>query len=175
MICHTLRVAPALAAPNKHEERNVEKTRIYTDGGCSGNPGPGAWAAIIDGPGGENVIAGGEPETTNNRMELSGVIHALEEAFRTGLRECHFEVYTDSQYVKKGITEWIKTWIKNGWKNSAKDPVKNRDLWQRLLALSDAAGSVSWFWVKGHASHPQNNRCDALVQEEIRRLKKTMR
>jgi ribonuclease HI len=114
----------------------VSTIRIYTDGGCSGNPGPGAWAAVIIDDGKEIVISGGERGTTNNRMELTAVIRALEEAGRAGVARRNIEVYTDSQYVKKGISEWIKTWIKNGWKNSAKDPVKNRDLWQRLLDLS---------------------------------------
>ncbi len=146
------------------------KTQIFTDGGCSGNPGPGAWAVIILRDKGETVLSGGERGTTNNRMELTAVIRALEETGRSGLAHSEIEVYTDSQYVKKGISEWIKTWVKNGWKNSAKDPVKNRDLCLKLLDLSSGQ-AVSWHWVKGHAAHPLNNRCDALVQAEIRKLK----
>jgi ribonuclease HI len=148
----------------------LQKVSIYTDGGCSGNPGPGGWAAIIVRDGRETVVSGGERGTTNNRMELTAVIRALEETFRAAPAAPACDVYTDSQYVKKGISEWIKTWVKNGWKNSAKDPVKNQDLWQQLLALTRRA-AVSWYWVKGHAAHPQNNRCDALVQAEIKKLK----
>ncbi len=149
----------------------VSIIRIFTDGGCSGNPGPGAWAAIIVRDGTETELAGGEKNTTNNRMELTAVIRALEETDRTGTRGSELEVTTDSQYVKKGISEWIKAWVKNGWKNSAKEPVKNRDLWQRLLDLSSGR-KIAWHWVKGHASHDLNNRCDALVQEQISRLKR---
>ncbi len=143
---------------------------IYADGGCSGNPGPGGWAAIILAAGKETVLSGGERHTTNNRMELTAVIRALEEAGRRLPAGSSLEVFTDSQYVKKGISEWIKKWMANGWKNSAKDPVKNRDLWEELHGLSGSF-RIDWHWIKGHADYEHNNRCDEIAQEEIRKLK----
>ena len=153
---------------------------IYTDGGCSGNPGPGGWAYVIirereaeNGKQKLEIIAeewGSEPKTTNNRMELLAVISALEVIpgiCQTGEK---IIVYTDSQYVQKGITLWIKDWIKRGWKTSGKDPVKNRELWQRLDSL---AGSfpIRWVWVKGHAGNEYNERCDVMTQKAIASLR----
>jgi ribonuclease HI len=144
---------------------------IYTDGGCSGNPGPGGWAYIIvvttfQGP---KLIAehwGAEQDTTNNRMELTGVIAALEAAKTLDQRPKAVNIFTDSQYVQKGMTEWIAHWKSKGWRTSAKEPVKNRDLWERLDALSSDF-SITWNWIKGHAGHPYNERCDALTQKAI--------
>ena len=132
---------------------------FYTDGSCLGNPGPGGWAVIFCGDGEYEEIGGSEPLTTNNRMELMAVIQALEFAKDRGLGD--ISIMTDSQYVQKGISEWIKKWIVNGWKTAAKKPVKNRDLWERLAACNDA--SVHWQWVKGHAGHPENERADELA------------
>jgi ribonuclease HI len=145
--------------------------KIYTDGGCAGNPGPGGWAYLIlaetfQGKKVEVEKCGAEKFTTNNRMELLAVISALEK-FKT-MRDAgrKAEVITDSQYVQKGMTEWIRTWKKNGWRTSDKEPVKNQDLWQRLDALA-AEFTLTWTWVKGHAGDPYNERCDRLTQEAI--------
>jgi ribonuclease HI len=135
---------------------------IYTDGACRGNPGPGGWGAILRFGDKVKEMCGGEPNTTNNRMELMAAIQALEAL----TRPCKVELHTDSQYVKKGISEWISGWKARGWKTAAKDPVKNEDLWRRL----DAARSkhtVDWRWVKGHAGHPQNERADALANQGL--------
>jgi ribonuclease HI len=138
---------------------------IYTDGGCSGNPGPGGWAfVLINGDDAEPIEKwGAEETTTNNRMELQAVIAALE---ALGKAPGAITVYTDSQYVQKGITEWIIVWKSKGWKNSAKQPVKNQDLWQRLDALSGSL-PITWVWVKGHAGNKYNERCDLLTQKAI--------
>jgi len=136
-----------------------DAVNIYTDGACSGNPGPGGWGALLIYKSMEKAIFGGEPETTNNRMELMAAIQALEALKRSSIVRIH----TDSMYVKDGITKWIRNWKVNGWKNAAKKPVKNADLWQRLdqaLIRHD----VSWHWVKGHAGHEQNERADALAR-----------
>ena len=133
---------------------------IYTDGACSGNPGPGGWGALLHFNGTEKEICGGEPETTNNRMELRAPIEAL-----LALKKpCKVTIVTDSKYVKDGITTWIHNWKKNGWKNAKKKPVKNADLWE---ALDEARNGhdVSWEWVKGHAGHPENERADALANQ----------
>lgn len=141
----------------------IKDISIYTDGACSGNPGPGGWGTIIVHPdGSENILSGGEEKTTNNRMELTAVIEGLE---KTPAGTCAV-VVTDSEYVKKGITEWIKNWVRNGWKTASKKPVKNRDLWQQLLALTEKR-NISWEWVKGHSGHPLNERCDSLARSEI--------
>ena len=145
---------------------------IYTDGGCSGNPGPGGWAYIIknaEGGGGEILLDekwGAEKSTTNNRMELQAVIAALEAlpALKRGIEKV--TVYTDSQYVQKGMSSWIKDWERRGWKTSSKEPVKNLDLWQRLQNLA-AGVAVTWVWVKGHAGNKFNEHCDALTQKAI--------
>lgn len=138
------------------EQSRVE---IWTDGACSGNPGPGGWGALLRFNGNEKELFGGEPETTNNRMELRAAIEALNALKRA----CRVELHTDSAYVKGGITGWIKNWKRNNWKNAAKKPVKNADLWQ---ALEEAARrhQVSWHWVKGHSGHPENERADELAR-----------
>ncbi|MBO9399808.1 MULTISPECIES: ribonuclease HI [unclassified Shimia] len=137
----------------------------YTDGACSGNPGPGGWGVLLQAKDGDTVIksrdlSGGAPETTNNKMELMAAIMALE----TLERASTITVVTDSTYVKNGVTGWIFGWKKNGWKTSAKKPVKNVELWQRLDA-AQARHSVTWEWVKGHAGHPENERADELARE----------
>jgi ribonuclease HI len=145
-------------------------TEIYTDGGCSGNPGPGAWAFIILHDGQRREASGAERETTNNRMELTAVIEALRELRRRPRwKVTSVDVYTDSRYVQLGISRWIRTWLKNGWRTADKKPVKNRELWQ---ALHDLAGGfpIRWHWLEGHAGHPLNEACDRLVQEAIRSL-----
>lgn len=142
---------------------------IYTDGGCHGNPGPGGWGAVIIEGNDITQLSGGEPDTTNNRMELSAAIKALEAVFnREDLRTGEINVFSDSQYVKNGITSWIKNWKKNGWKTAAKKPVLNKDLWVRLDELYNAL-NVSWQWVKGHAGVKYNEMCDQLCQTEIAR------
>lgn len=132
---------------------------IYTDGACRGNPGPGGWGVLLVSGDREKELFGGELDTTNNRMELLAVIEALS-AIKGA---CRISLYTDSQYVLKGITEWLATWKKNNWKTAAKTPVKNIDLWQ---ALDKAVSQhhITWHWVKGHAGHPGNERADALAQ-----------
>ena len=138
----------------------------YTDGACSGNPGPGGWGALLVYRGHERELSGAEARTTNNRMELMAAIMALEALDRPS----EITLVTDSSYLKDGITAWIHAWKRNGWKTAAKKPVKNAELWQRL----DAARTrhrVSWDWVKGHAGHPQNERADALARAEIRALR----
>ena len=135
------------------------KVKIFTDGACSGNPGPGGWGAILRWNGTEKELKGGEAETTNNRMELMAAIQALE----TLKRPIKADLYTDSTYVQKGITEWIHSWKKRGWKTAANKPVRNEDLWRRLdEAIS--RHDVSWHWVKGHAGHPENERADELAR-----------
>ena len=132
---------------------------IFTDGACSGNPGPGGWGAILRYGKIEKELSGGTADTTNNRMELTAAIEAL-----TALRErCRVDLYTDSSYVKDGIGGWIEGWKRNGWKTSAKKPVKNADLWQ---ALEEACNrhDVTWHWIKGHAGHPENERADELAR-----------
>ena len=137
---------------------------IYTDGGCSGNPGPGGWAFVVNGD--RNIVeyrSGGEKETTNNKMELTAVINALKYAKSIG--EIDVTILTDSQYVKNGITEWIISWKRNGWRTSGKSPVKNMEYWIELDALNGEM-NVSWQWVKGHAGIPGNEECDRLVRME---------
>ena len=131
---------------------------IYTDGACSGNPGPGGWGVVLRWRGHEKELSGGEDETTNNRMELTAAIQALESLKRPG----KVALYTDSTYVRDGITKWIHGWKRNGWRTSAKKPVKNEDLWRRLDAALEPH-DVDWHWVKGHAGHPENERADALA------------
>jgi ribonuclease HI len=139
---------------------------IFTDGGCSGNPGPGAWAFVIVLASGNLEDSGFDPATTNNRMELTAVIRALERAGSVPRDGSVLRVHTDSQYVKNGITQWIHAWKRNGWRTSGKDPVKNRDLWEALDAVN-AERKPEWVWVKGHAGHPENERCDALVRAKM--------
>lgn len=131
---------------------------IYTDGACKGNPGPGGWGALLRFGAHERELYGGERETTNNRMELTAVIRALE-ALK---RPCRVALYTDSQYVRKGITEWLAQWKRRDWKTADRKPVKNVDLW-RELDLVAARHDIRWHWVKGHAGHPENERADALA------------
>jgi ribonuclease HI len=135
---------------------------IYTDGACSGNPGPGGWGVIIRWGEHEKELYGGEVETTNNRMELMAAIQGLESL----TRNVTATLYTDSKYVKDGITQWIANWKRNGWKTSAKKPVKNIDLWQRLDAAL-ARHAVEWQWVKGHAGHIDNERADELARRGV--------
>ncbi|WP_287596890.1 ribonuclease HI [Thermomonas sp.] len=132
---------------------------IHTDGACLGNPGPGGWAALLCWRGVERELSGGEAATTNNRMELMAAIAALE----TLKEPCNVVLTTDSQYVRQGITEWMAGWIRRGWKTSGGDPVKNRDLWERLHAAANRH-AVDWRWVKGHAGHPENERVDQLAR-----------
>ena len=131
---------------------------IYTDGACKGNPGPGGWGALLRCQGQEKELFGGAPDTTNNRMELQAVIEAL----RCLKRPCDIDIYTDSQYVQKGISEWITGWKARGWRTASKAPVKNADLWQALDA-AQARHQVEWRWVRGHNGHPGNERADQLA------------
>ena len=142
----------------------MNHVEIHTDGACKGNPGPGGWGVLMRS--GEHVreIFGGELETTNNRMELTAVI----EAFMALKRPCKITLYLDSEYVRKGITEWIHGWKAKGWRTAAKQPVKNADLWQKLDQLVASSGHlVEWRWVKGHAGNPENERCDLLANNAI--------
>lgn len=133
---------------------------IYTDGACSGNPGPGGWGAILISGDHRKELNGGDPTTTNNRMELQAAVSALE-ALKTA---SNVDIYTDSTYVRDGITKWINNWKRNGWKTAAKKPVKNEELW-RALETATGRHQVNWHWVKGHAGHPENERADALARE----------
>ena len=140
------------------------KYTIYTDGACSGNPGPGGWGAVIfDNDNKQKNISGSEENTTNNRMELSAAIMALEEVSTNS----EITIYTDSAYVKNGITEWVLKWKENGWKNSNKEPVKNKDLWEKLVNLCEQ-NTINWKWVKGHASNKYNNLADELATKAIK-------
>ncbi len=141
-------------------DKSSDIVEIYTDGACSGNPGPGGWGALLLYGEHEKEITGGEFETTNNRMELMAAIEAL----NVLKRPCTIHLYTDSTYVKNGITEWISGWKAKGWKTAAKKPVKNADLWQALDAAA-ARHNVDWRWVKGHAGNPENERADALANQ----------
>lgn len=133
---------------------------VYTDGACSGNPGPGGWGALLTYGDHSRELKGGEAATTNNRMELTAAIQALEALKRPSSIDLH----TDSTYVRDGITKWIKNWKKNGWKTAGRKPVKNADLWKRLEEALEPH-NVTWHWVKGHAGHPGNERADALARE----------
>ncbi len=139
---------------------------IHTDGACLGNPGPGGWAALLMHDGRERELAGGEAQTTNNRMELLAAIMALE-ALKS---PCEVVLSTDSQYVQKGIGEWLPNWIRRGWKTAGGDPVKNKDLWERLQ-LAAAPHAVKWKWVKGHAGHVENERVDKLARAEAEKFR----
>lgn len=138
----------------------MDEVEIYTDGACRGNPGPGGWGVVMVSGKHRKEMFGGEAETTNNRMELTAVIKALQ-ALK---RPCSVVLHTDSQYVKKGITEWIHSWKAKGWKTAAKQPVKNTDLWQALDAVQ-AQHEITWQWIKGHAGHPGNERADELANQ----------
>jgi ribonuclease HI len=140
----------------------MTKVVIHTDGACKGNPGPGGWGALVDRDGRVEELSGGELATTNNRMEMTAVIRALESLSPGTI----VELYTDSQYVKNGIETWIHGWKKNGWKTADRKPVKNADLWRELDALA-ARHRISWHWVRGHNDHPGNERADALANEGV--------
>ncbi|WP_346432539.1 MULTISPECIES: ribonuclease HI [unclassified Roseitalea] len=142
---------------------------IYTDGACSGNPGPGGWGAVLDWNGRRKELSGGEAQTTNNRMELTAAIRALE-ALKGGPHTV--ELYTDSNYVKDGISGWIHGWKKNGWKTASKKPVKNAELWQALDAAT-RRHDVRWHWLKGHAGHEENERADELARQGMKPFKAT--
>jgi ribonuclease HI len=139
-----------------------ESVRIYTDGACKGNPGPGGWGALLRSGAHERELYGGDPATTNNRMELTAVIRALEALKRPS----KVEVYTDSEYVKKGITEWLVAWKRRGWKTADRKPVKNADLWRELDELA-GRHEIRWHWVRGHSGHPENERADALANRGV--------
>jgi ribonuclease HI len=149
-------------------EQVTEKPRIviYTDGACSGNPGPGGWGAILMSGTHRKELKGGEGHTTNNRMELMAVISALESLKGPST----IELWTDSQYVKNGITAWIHSWKRNGWKTAEKKPVKNAELWQQLDAARKQH-TIEWRWVKGHAGHPENERADVLARAGIAEIR----
>ena len=138
------------------------KVVIHTDGACSGNPGPGGWGVILESGTHRKELKGGESLTTNNRMELTAVIEAL----RQLTRPCLITITTDSQYVVKGMTEWIAGWQRNAWRNSKKEPVLNRDLWEALLEAS-RQHSIIWKWVRGHDGHAENERCDCLARDAL--------
>jgi ribonuclease HI len=140
----------------------MASVELFTDGACSGNPGPGGWGAILRCKGVEKELCGGELQTTNNRMELTAVIKGLEAL----TRPCEIAVHTDSQYVQKGITAWIHGWKAKGWKTADKKPVKNEDLW-KILDAAVARHKIEWHWVKGHAGHPENERADALARKGL--------
>jgi ribonuclease HI len=143
-------------------ENQSELVIIYADGACKGNPGPGGWGAWISLGGHSKELCGGEPVTTNNRMELTAVIRALQALKRA----CNVKVYTDSVYVQKGMTEWIDAWKKRGWRTADKKPVKNDDLWQELDAIAKQH-TIEWLWVKGHAGDAGNERADALANQGV--------
>lgn len=142
--------------------RGLKKVEIFTDGACAGNPGPGGWCAILRFQNIEKEISGFEKLTTNNKMEMTALIEAL-----SRLKEpCHVVVHTDSQYLKKGLTTWMRQWKRNGWLTAGKNPVKNRELWQALDELSQKH-KIDLIWIPGHAGHPENERCDQIAREEI--------
>jgi ribonuclease HI len=145
----------------------TDHVEIFSDGACRGNPGPGGWGALLRYKGREKLLSGGEAHTTNNRMEMMAAIQALESL----RRPCKVRVTTDSQYLHKGITEWLARWKRSGWKTADKKPVKNADLWQRLdQAL--AGHKVEWHWVRGHSGHPENERADQLATQAIDAMSK---
>jgi ribonuclease HI len=144
----------------------MKNVQLITDGSCIGNPGPGGWACILRYNAHTKEMSGGEPHTTNNRMEITAAIKGLE-ALK---QRCEVKLVTDSEYLKNGITKWIGGWKKNGWLTKEKKPVLNRDLWEPLDELVNFH-SVEWEWTKGHADHPDNNRCDELAQAAARRIR----
>ena len=139
---------------------------IHTDGACLGNPGPGGWGALLRCKGRERELSGGDPATTNNRMELKGAIMALE----TLSEPCTVVLHTDSQYVRQGMTLWMPNWVRRGWKTAGGDPVKNRDLWERL-ELATRRHAIDWRWVKGHSGDPDNERVDMLARNAALKLR----
>ncbi|MDO9459732.1 MAG: ribonuclease HI [Alphaproteobacteria bacterium] len=138
----------------------LDRVDIYTDGACSGNPGPGGWGVLLVHGGGEKTLCGGASDTTNNRMEMTAAIEAL----KALKRPCTAHIHTDSAYLRDGITKWIHGWKRNGWRTADKKPVKNQDLWLELEAQIEHQ-HVTWHWVKGHAGHPENERADALANQ----------
>jgi ribonuclease HI len=144
----------------------LKQVEIHTDGACLGNPGPGGWGALLRHGRSERELSGGEAGTTNNRMELLAAIMALEALTQA----CAVQLHTDSQYVQKGISEWLPNWLRRGWKTAAGAPVKNQDLWQRLQAAA-ARHQVEWRWVKGHAGHVDNERVDQLARQAAERIR----
>ena len=147
----------------KQPSKTVE---LHTDGACLGNPGPGGWGALLRCKGRERELSGGDPDTTNNRMELMGAIMALE----TLSEPCTVVLHTDSQYVRQGITLWMPNWVRRGWKTTGGDPVKNRDLWERL-ELATRRHAIDWRWVKGHSGDPDNERVDMLARNAALKLR----
>jgi ribonuclease HI len=145
----------------------VKQLEIFTDGACKGNPGPGGWGAVIRYGKHEKEISGGDPDTTNNRMELSATIQAL----KILIEPCKVKLHTDSRYVIDGITKWIHGWQRNGWKNASKQPVSNVDLWHDLIEAT-ARHQVEWIWVKGHNGHPENERADRLASDAAEAIAK---
>jgi len=156
---------PISATDTASPEAAPRAVTIYTDGGCKGNPGPGGWGVVLLAGRHRRELSGAEPHTTNNRMELRAAIEGL----RALNRRCQVTLVTDSEYVKNGITTWINGWQRNGWKTKDKQPVKNAELWQELLDQT-ARHEMQWRWTKGHANDAENNRCDALANEAIRKL-----
>jgi ribonuclease HI len=152
----------AMNAPHTTRSQPALLVEIFADGACSGNPGPGGWGTILRSGGHEKELSGFDPATTNNRMELTAAIAGLA-ALK---RPCRVRLTTDSEYLKKGMTEWVAGWIRRGWKNAQKQPVANRDLWEQLLEQS-GRHQVEWHWVRGHAGHVENERCDALARAAI--------
>lgn len=144
----------------------MKQITIFTDGGCIGNPGPGGWGAILKGESDTKELSGGEPATTNNRMELQAAISALSSLEET----CQVTLYTDSQYLRQGITAWIISWKARGWITASRQPVKNADLWRQLDSVA-GRHRITWKWLKGHAGHPENERCDQLAGAEMARMK----
>lgn len=144
----------------------MKAIEVHTDGACLGNPGPGGWAALLRYGARERELVGGEALSTNNRMELMAAIVALE----TLTEACEVVLHTDSQYVRQGITEWMRNWVRRGWKTAAGDPVKNRDLWERLHAAT-GRHVIDWRWVKGHSGDPDNERVDVLARNEAMKFK----
>jgi ribonuclease HI len=144
-----------------------ERVDIYSDGACSGNPGPGGWGALLIFGGAEKELCGGASETTNNRMEMMAAIEAL----KALKRPCSVHLHTDSAYLRDGITKWIHGWKRNGWRTADRKPVKNQDLWLEILGLIEHQ-HVTWHWVKGHAGHPQNERADALANKGMTPFKR---
>jgi ribonuclease HI len=151
-------------------DSDLPHVEVYTDGGCDPNPGPGGWGAVLRFGDREWVLSGNDPKTTNNRMELQAATAALATLKET-LGRCHVELYTDSEYLRRGITEWIAGWERNGWRTADKQPVKNQDLWQRLQQLAQAH-NVRWHWLKGHTGHPLNERADRLATEARQALQR---
>lgn len=161
--------SPAAASPSEGPAPG-ERVEIFTDGACSGNPGPGGWGAVLRWRGAEKELSGGEVLTTNNRMELMAAIAALEAL----TRRVPVDLTTDSNYVRDGIMKWLRSWKARGWKTADNKPVKNQDLWERLDAAA-REHDVAWHWVKGHAGHPENERADELARQAIAAIRRAGR